>query len=63
MGIQNTGQYLMAAAVPPTVGALIAERGYAIAFAGVAVFPVLALAVLPARSEARAKTRENPETN
>lgn len=63
MGIQNTGQYLMAAAVPPTVGALIAERGYAIAFAGVAVFPALALAVLPARSEARAKTRENPETN
>jgi sugar phosphate permease len=47
MGNQNTGQYLMAAAVPATIGALIAERGYATAFAAVAVFPMLALAVLP----------------
>jgi MFS family permease len=63
MGIQNTGQYLMAAAVPPAIGALIADRGYALAFAAVAVFPVLALAVLPGRTDPRAKTRVNPETN
>jgi len=63
MGMQNTGQYLAAAAVPPAIGALIADRGYALAFAAVAVFPVLALAVLPAREDPRAKTRVNPEPN
>jgi MFS family permease len=55
MGIQNSGQYLMAAAVPPAIGALIADRGYALAFAAVAVFPLLALAVLPAWTDPRAK--------
>jgi sugar phosphate permease len=63
MGIQNTGQYLAAAAVPPTVGALITDRGYAVAFAAVAVFPALALAVLPVRAETRAETGGNPDVN
>lgn len=63
MGIQNTGQYLMAAAVPPGIGALIADGGYALAFAVVAVFPILALAVLPARADAGAKIRGNPDAN
>ena len=63
MGVQNTGQYLMAAAVPPGIGALIAERGYAIAFAAVAVFPVLALALLPAGADPGEETRANPEPN
>jgi hypothetical protein len=57
MGIQNTGQYLVAAAVPPGIGAMIADRGYAVAFATVAVFPILALAVLPASAKPR---RRNP---
>jgi sugar phosphate permease len=47
MGMQNTGQYLAAAAVPPAVGALIADRGYGFAFALVALFPILAIAVVP----------------
>jgi sugar phosphate permease len=63
MGIQNTGQYLAAAAVPPAVGALITDRGYAVAFAAVAVFPALALAVLPVRAETRAETGGNPDVN
>lgn len=63
MGIQNTGQYLAAAAVPPAIGALIADRGYAVAFAAVAAFPVLALAVLPLRDETRAETGGNPDGN
>jgi len=67
MGIQNTGQYLMAAAVPPTIGALIADRGYGFAFAAVAIFPVLALAALPVGpgpdTELGAKTRGNPDAN
>ena len=63
MGIQNTGQYLVAAAVPPGIGALIADQGYALTFAAVAVFPVLALAVLPFRADRAAKIRENPYAN
>jgi sugar phosphate permease len=51
MGMQNTGQYLAASLVPPAVGALIAARGYGPAFALVAVFPLIALAVIPVRSE------------
>jgi MFS family permease len=50
MGMQNTGQYLAAAAVPPAIGALIADRGYGFAFAFVALFPLLAIAVVPAGS-------------
>jgi len=63
MGIQNTGQYLMAAAVPPAIGALIADRGYGLAFAAVAVFPMLALAVLPVRAGPGVETGGNPEAN
>ena len=63
MGIQNTGQYLVAAAVPPGIGALIADQGYSLAFAAVAVFPVLALSVLPFRADRAAKIRENPDAN
>ena len=63
MGIQNTGQYLVAAAVPPAVGALIADRGYAVAFAAIAIFPMLALAVLPVSGDPGGETGANPETN
>lgn len=55
MGIQNTGQYLMAAAVPPAVGWVIADHGYALAFGGVAVLPLLALALLPLAAPAVGK--------
>lgn len=58
MGVQNTGQYLAAALVPPFVGALITDRGYAVAFAATAVFPLLAIPVVPVRGE-RGATPEN----
>lgn len=51
LGVQNTGQYLVSAAVPPVIGALIAWQGYGFAFAVVAVFPLLAIALVPVRSE------------
>ena len=53
MGVQNTGQYIAASLVPPAVGAVITAHGYGIAFAVVAVFPVLALAMVPVASEKR----------
>jgi sugar phosphate permease len=51
MGIQNTGQYLVSAAVPPVVGALVTGLGYEAAFALVAAFPLLAIALVPVRGE------------
>jgi predicted MFS family arabinose efflux permease len=51
MGIQNTGQYLVSAAVPPVVGALVTGLGYEAAFVLVAAFPLLAIALVPVRGE------------
>jgi predicted MFS family arabinose efflux permease len=51
MGMQNTGQYIASALVPPVVGALVAGRGYGFAFALVAAFPLLAIPLVPVRSE------------
>jgi hypothetical protein len=50
MGVQNTGQYLASTLVPPRVGATIASQGYGFAFAAVAVFPLLAIPLVPVRS-------------
>jgi sugar phosphate permease len=47
LGIQNTGQNLLAAATPPVVAALIAAHGYAPAFAAAAVLPLIAAALVP----------------
>jgi sugar phosphate permease len=47
MGVQNTGQYLASTLVPPLVGATIAAHGYGFAFAAVAVFPLLAIPIVP----------------
>jgi MFS family permease len=58
MGVQNTGQYLAASLVPPFIGALIADRGYAVAFAVAALFPLLAIAIVPVAGEAAVS--ENP---
>ncbi|SKB07707.1 Sugar phosphate permease [Aeromicrobium choanae] len=46
-GIQNTGQYLTSAAVPPVVGAIVQYAGYGWAFAAAAVFPLAAIACVP----------------
>ncbi len=51
MGVHNTGQYLVAALVPPLVGALVTGRGYAVAFAVMALFALLAIPVVPVRGE------------
>jgi hypothetical protein len=47
LGIQNTGQNLLAAATPPVMAALIAAHGYAIAFAAAGVLPLIAAALVP----------------
>jgi sugar phosphate permease len=47
LGVQNTGQNLVAAAVPATLGALIAAAGYGPAFLIAAAFPVLAALTTP----------------
>jgi hypothetical protein len=51
MGVHNTGQYFVAALVPPLVGALVTGRGYAFAFATMALFALLAIPVVPVRGE------------
>lgn len=47
LGLQNTGQYLTASAVPPVIGAVIPLWGYGAAFGLTGLFPLLALAVIP----------------
>src|SRR5215468_1758654 len=47
LGIQNTGQNLMAAATPPVIAALVAADGYSAAFAVAAVLPLAAAALVP----------------
>lgn len=54
LGFQNTGQYLVSSAVPPAIGALVTGWGYGWAFALVAVFPLLAIGIVPVRDDARA---------
>lgn len=51
LGIQNTAQFLTASAVPPLAGLAIVAWGYPAAFAAGAVFPLLAIALVPVRQE------------
>ena len=51
MGLQNTGQYVVSALVPPVVGAIISGHGYAVGFAAVALFPLVAIPLVPVRGE------------
>ena len=53
LGIQNTGQFLTAAAVPPLAGALVTVTGYAVTFASASLFALVALPLVPVRKEAR----------
>ncbi|WP_200941722.1 MULTISPECIES: MFS transporter [Agromyces] len=57
-GIQNTGQYVVAAAVGPLVGGLVTLVGYPLAFIAIAIAPAAALPLIPARDV----TREVSET-
>lgn len=47
LGAQNTGQFLVASAVGPAMGALIGAVGYPIAFAVAALLPAAALPLIP----------------
>jgi hypothetical protein len=47
LGTQNTSQLLTAGIVPPLFGALIATAGFPLAFAVCAVFPLVALPLVP----------------
>lgn len=49
LGIQNTGQFIAAATVGPGIGALITAVGYPVAFALVALAPLVAIPLVPAR--------------
>ena len=48
LGIQNTGQNLLAAATPPALGALVTATAYGTAFAAVVAFPLAAALLIPA---------------
>ncbi len=51
LGIQNTGQYVVAAAVPPIAGLVITAWGYGAAFALAAGFGLVASAMVPVAQE------------
>ncbi|MEO6413794.1 MAG: MFS transporter [Pedococcus sp.] len=51
LGLQNTGQFLTAAAVPPLAGVLVTWTGYAVTFASASVFALAALPLVPVTSE------------
>jgi sugar phosphate permease len=51
LGLQNTGQFAAASAVPPVAGLAIATLGYPAAFAVAGLFPLVALALVPVRAE------------
>jgi MFS family permease len=53
LGAQNTGQFLGAAIVGPTLGALIGIAGYAGAFALVAIAPLIAVPLVPSATAER----------
>ncbi|WP_198419693.1 MFS transporter [Mycobacterium intracellulare] len=57
MGAQNTTQRLTAAVGPPLFGEMIDATGYPLAFAVCALFPLLALPVVPSEARSRAAAR------
>jgi sugar phosphate permease len=53
LGVQNTGQNVAAALTPPLLGSLIAGLGYDAGFVVAAIFPVIAIGLIPVRRAAR----------
>ena len=51
LGVQNTAQYLAATAAAPVAGLAISRWGYAATFGALALFPLLALPLVPRRDE------------
>jgi sugar phosphate permease len=54
LGMQNTVQNVAAMVTPPLLAAVIGDSRYAVGFALVAVFPLLAVPLVPVRAERRA---------
>ena len=59
MGAQNTAQSVAASIVPPVVGALIGAVGFPAAFALTAIFPAIAVPIVPVELE-RSGVRVRP---
>jgi len=51
LGLQNTAQYLAAAAVPPLAALAVTHGSYSLTFALAAAFPLVALTLVPVRDE------------
>jgi sugar phosphate permease len=51
LGVQNTAQYLTAAIIAPVAGWTITQYGHPATFALSALFPVIAIALVPVRDE------------
>ena len=51
MGTQNTAQNVAAALTPPLLGLVIGDTRYALAFCVAAIFPALAITLIPVRAE------------
>ena len=51
LSLQNTAQFLAAALVPPLAGLAVTHVGYPVTFALAAVFPLVAIALVPVRDE------------
>jgi hypothetical protein len=51
LGVHNTAQYVTAAVCAPTAGATITWLGYPATFALAALFPMLAIGLVPVRQE------------
>lgn len=54
LGVQNTGQNIVASLTPIALGALVGAAGYAVGFAVAAVAPVAAIGLTPVRDEPEA---------
>jgi MFS family permease len=56
LGTQNTSQLLATGIVPPVFGALITVAGYPLAFAVCAVFPLIALPLVPVDNSGQSRS-------
>ena len=56
LGVQNTVQNVAAVATAPMLAAIIGDSRYALGFAVVAIFPLLAIPLTPVRAERACRT-------
>lgn len=62
LGTQNTSQLLTAGLTPPIFGALIGAAGFPVAFAVCALFPVLAIPLVPSEPHSAATQSGGPQS-